>query len=270
MGNFGRVSNLLDQVTATDRAVYSVIYHNGRYIAVGSDRTIQSSTDCKTWLLEMDVLHNYHLISITFGRDLYVTVGRMGTILTSTDGKIWTARNSNVSQHLYSVVYGNNRFVALGMKGLVLVSDDGVTWTKYNAGISAEFSEVIHANGRFYAVGANGVIASSTDGASWCMLQTQCTSNVLYGLICVNDQFVAVGEGGTIITSAVDKTASKPTMAEKTTSGRPLAVTAAGTYMTITGAALTGENEVRVELVSSTGVTILRQRCRVAGTAVRL
>jgi hypothetical protein len=59
---------------------------------------------------------------------------------------------------------------------------------------------VAYGNGTFVAVGNGGTILTSPDGVSWTQ-RTSGTSNSLSGVTYRNGTFVAVGLGGTILTS---------------------------------------------------------------------
>src|SRR5437867_3697097 len=72
------------------------------------------------------------LWSVTFGGGRWVAVGEQGIIVTSTDGVTWTRRSSGSTRWLVGVGYGNGRFVAVGEAGMILISDDGATWSAQN------------------------------------------------------------------------------------------------------------------------------------------
>jgi hypothetical protein len=59
---------------------------------------------------------------------------------------------------------------------------------------------VTYGNGLFVAVGEGGAILTSPDGVSW-TARTSGTGDWLFGVTYGNGLFVAVGEGGTILTS---------------------------------------------------------------------
>ncbi len=63
----------------------------------------------------------------------------------------------------------------------------------------------VYGNGQFVALGDGGTILTSTDGASW-MMQTSGTTSTLNGVASGAGIFVAVGAGGTIVTSTTGST----------------------------------------------------------------
>jgi hypothetical protein len=104
---------------------------------------------------------------VTFGNGRFVAVGDDALIQTSTDGKNWTYSQVNFGQKLTGVAYGNGRYAAVGSKGVMLWSYDAKTWKKSDyLGISS-FNGISYVNGIFVAVGPNGTLATSTDGNFW-------------------------------------------------------------------------------------------------------
>jgi len=78
----------------------------------------------------------------------------------------------------------------------------GVTWTPRIVGKKLNgvaYGKDLNGNGLFVAVGGGGTILTSPDGITW-TLQTSGTSNTLYGIAYGNGRFVAVGEN-VILTS---------------------------------------------------------------------
>jgi hypothetical protein len=63
-----------------------------------------------------------------------------------------------------------------------------------------DLNAVAYGNGLFVAVGYGGTILTSPDGAGW-TARTSGTSNALLGVAYGNGKFVAVGQYGIILTS---------------------------------------------------------------------
>jgi hypothetical protein len=75
-----------------------------------------------------------------------------------------------------------------------------VSWTVRTSGTGSWLNDVTYGNGLFVAVGNGGTILTSPDGVSW----TERTSPTIGGLFSVtygNGTFVAVGDRGIILTS---------------------------------------------------------------------
>jgi len=84
---------------------------------------------------------------------------------------------------------------------IVLTPPDSATsWTARASGTWAWLSGVTYGNGTFVAVGEGGVILTSPDGVTWTK-RASGTENTLHGVTYGNGTFVAVGEGGVILTS---------------------------------------------------------------------
>jgi hypothetical protein len=141
-----------------------------------------------------------NLNGVAYGNGRYVAVGDQGTIETSTDdGRTWTAEPSGVTADLRAVVYGGGLFVAVGSGGVVLTSPDGVGWTVAQApGAGADdLRAVAYGGGRFVAVGCHAA-ATSGDGVHWSTSEPfPCTAlggatGVAYGA----GAWVVVGEAG--------------------------------------------------------------------------
>jgi hypothetical protein len=68
------------------------------------------------------------LHSVAYGSGMFVAVGDGGVIQSSLDGATWISRKSGISSNLISVTYSNNEFLATSKDGMVLSSKvDAVT-----------------------------------------------------------------------------------------------------------------------------------------------
>ncbi len=74
------------------------------------------------------------------------------------------------------------------------------SWTTSNAGTEYPLYGVAFGDGQFVAVGTGGSILTSPDGVTWTQRNSG-TKNRLPAVTFGNSQFVAVGEAGTIVTS---------------------------------------------------------------------
>ena len=214
-----------------------IIFANNQFIVVGSEGIILTSPDGITWTQRTSGI-NTNLLSITFGNNLFVAVGP-NCILTSADGITWTNRSSGTITGYNSVCYGNNLFVAVNMTDRIATSPDGITWTqRTSSGTQKALKDITFGNDLFVAVGVGGVILTSSDGITWNRIENSgylgCitygnnrfivfregyTEDILTSSdginwtsessgfrevfydVCYNNQFVAVGAGGFVITS---------------------------------------------------------------------
>jgi len=151
----------------------------------------------------------------------FTAVGAGGAIYTSADGISWVnqAAPSGFITDLYAVTgYAANqnnpanpalRWVAVGDGGASVYSLDGTNWAvgnAFNANSPANPGNyALHAitqiSGTFFAVGDMGTILSSADGITW--TSHTATSGTTNNLYGVNmgTIYVAAGDNGTIVTS---------------------------------------------------------------------
>ena len=198
------------RTSPTNALFRGVAYGNGTYVACGDGGAIVRSTDGATWSAVASGT-NASLQGVGYGMDfvnagdtneasaespLFVIVGQSGLILTSSNGLSWTPRTSGTSQYLSDVTYGNGYYVSVGNLR-ILRSSDGVAWSF--ATNSVYFYRAAYCSGVFKAAGANGSIWTSTDGLTW-EAETSGTTNTMRGISYAEDQFVAVGFNGTILT----------------------------------------------------------------------
>ena len=134
-----------------------------------------------------------NLEGVAFGNGRWVIVGDDGLILSSTDGSQWTQEANPAPASLDDVVFGNGTFVALGSNlNNLLTSPDGQHWTKQSPGISGAF-EVIFDGTRFLSVLAGGFVKVSTNGVNWSNLPTLPAKYDIGGVAFGNGIYVEAG-----------------------------------------------------------------------------
>jgi hypothetical protein len=196
-----------------------VAYGAGRFVALGGGK-LATSRDGVTWTEQTPPAGTSWAAGI-FAQNKFVALsstdsGEFSTnVMTSSDGLSWSLASDGLPPGSLwaSIAYGNGTFVA-GSAGTFSVtymatSPDAVTWTPVTvpAG-SAGMVELAFGNGAFVAVqSSNGLsnvrsLFRSTNGTDW---QEQVlpsgASPDLFGVTFGRGQFIAVGEGRTIITS---------------------------------------------------------------------
>lgn len=173
---------------------WSVIYGNGKFVAVARDSTNGAySMDGITWTA-MTLPASRDWKSVTYGNDKFVVVASgSANGAYSTDGINWTEMTLPASQSWQSVTYGDGKYVAVASdksdKGAY--STDGITWTQMSMSISQSWQSVTYGDGKFVAVAYNSKKgAYSTDGITWTEMTLTAGHNwrITYG----NDKFVAV------------------------------------------------------------------------------
>lgn len=105
----------------------------------------------------------------------FVAVGDAGTVRISNDGCDWSTAPStppDSSHPLYAITWGNDLFVAVGgatNSSIIYTSPDGDVWTLRNPGTSKTLRDVTWSPAieQFVAVGDNGTILTSKLGVNW-------------------------------------------------------------------------------------------------------
>lgn len=127
----------------------------------------------------------------------------------SPDGVDWTPGASGSQADLYAY----SEMVLVGSSGTILTSADGTTWTPVTSGTTAtlrgvatEITEVPEAAAPFQtnpmvAVGDGGTILTSADSGATWTAATSGTTEDLNRVTWASTLFVAVGDAGTILTS---------------------------------------------------------------------
>ena len=99
-------------------------YLNEKFIAVGKNGSLLTSTDGITWDNKTSGIST-DLKEISYGNGEYVAVGTDGTIISSVDTETWTSRDG-ASGNLWAIDFGNGTFLTGGNN--IYRSYDGITW----------------------------------------------------------------------------------------------------------------------------------------------
>ena len=201
-GTFGTWAS---RASRTTNALNDVTFGNGRFVAVGANFNVATSTNGVDWTNQF-IGGGFPLNGVTFGNGLFVAVGGNGFVRTSTNGMLWSGPFGPIAGgHLSSVAWGNGAFVAVGTNGTlgtIVTSPNGTSWMPRVSLINA-LAGVTYGNGRFVAVGTSGTVLVSTNGGTnWGGITRGVgTSANLADVTFGNGQFVAVGPAGTLFTS---------------------------------------------------------------------
>jgi hypothetical protein len=211
VGTAGRILTSTDATAWTPQAsgvsndLAAVAGTPNLLVAVGTAGRILTSTNGIDWTNPNSGV-TLNLSGVTYGGGLFVAVGASGKILTSYDGTNWASQTSGVATPLNSVTYGDGRFVVVGKIGKILTSITGTNWIAPASGTTRELRGVCYGGVqasnlmRFVAVGANGTVLTSPDGLAW-TTQYSGVSGTLETVGYGNNQFLAAGAGGAIISS---------------------------------------------------------------------
>jgi hypothetical protein len=155
--------------TDTSDYLSSVTYGNGNYVALGSDGdTTFVSTNGITWTQGGNGLDFSDMNGVAFGNGLFVMVDSSGDIATSADGKNWTPQTGTGTE-LNGLAWYGGAYVAVGdvatTDGVVFTSPLATRWTQVDPGVADNLYAIASATRTldFVAVGQGGAIVTSAD-----------------------------------------------------------------------------------------------------------
>ena len=160
--------------TPTPAAVslYSTIYSNGTYTAVGEAGVVVTSTNALDWYA-LDTPTGNTLWSICQGPGSLVAVGDYPTILRSTNGSTWQLIPPPAQAGpARAVIFAQGEYIATAAKG-VITSPDGAAWTYLPINPNGNISGLAFGqspafpNGLYVAGTSEGIILTSTNRSVW-------------------------------------------------------------------------------------------------------
>jgi hypothetical protein len=177
-------------------------------VQVGDSGSVFLQREDERWTPVHTGVTNY-LRGVALMGDRLVVVGEDGCILWTTNGAVFNkAALSGINgQWFESVAATSQRAVAVGDEGFIYTTTNGLTWAKANSGTAQWLRGVAFGNGVFVAVGENGKIFKSSNaaGTSWSLVTSGTTAHLnrvrLVGSASAA-RFIAVGTGGTAISSS--------------------------------------------------------------------
>lgn len=192
---------------------------NNRFVAVGNDGYITTSSDGVNWTYTgitstnppsggPPVIEPYKsgpaLNSVAFGAGQFVAVG--DTILTSSNGVNWLKPSFVTGNTLLSIAWSGSQFVAVGDSGTIINSTNGIDWVAEESGSTNTLTGVAYGESMFVAtVAADGPwtdgnqVLTSSDGINW---TGQTTTANLISIGFGANQFISPGGNSGISTSA--------------------------------------------------------------------
>jgi hypothetical protein len=178
--------------------LYTACWTGSSFVAAGSDGTIITSSDGKSWTGTSGInAGSIYSVSWTGGRVVMLSGG--GGISTSLDGKTWASWNSVVSENLNSSASDGKQLVVVGDHGTILTSPiinnaaipmpvSKVPLPHFSMGKAVNGNLVIQVNGVGNGTGATIRIF---DVAGKCLLQT--AQRISASRICLPIQGLAAG-----------------------------------------------------------------------------
>jgi hypothetical protein len=201
-------------------------YALGQFVAVGDFGIVMASPDGTNWTFGTANVSET-LWGIAYGNDQFVAVGDAGVILTSPDGFGWTSQSSGTLEQIYGVIFADNQFVAVVQDGTVLTSSEGVNWSRLGLGtlfepslledrkphapgalsfpaprVNPALSAIAYGNNEFVGVGNNGTVLTSPDALTWTLRGAGALNN-LWGIAFGGNEFV--GAGWSLADTGVDQ-----------------------------------------------------------------
>ena len=172
-------------------------------VAVGNGGVILYSNDGNNWTAaNATAAAGQNLYGVAYSSNgLWVAVGANGMLLSSPDAVTWTKVTIGVGTDLNAVTSYGGLFMAVGNSGAVITSSDGVTWTQavLPNNPTANFYAVTQDNVQYLVMGSGGLAYTSPDAINWTANTT--TASTVYGIYGNQVYYIAVGAGGTVVTS---------------------------------------------------------------------
>lgn len=231
-----------DRSSSVTVAPYKIIFTNGVFIGGGKAGKILTSTNGRDWSEHLTGFES-GIISITYFQNQYVVLAQRTGIAVSPDGTNWTITRNDIGDFRANSIRANNEHVlftsdygeigqstngtnwqvSYGPALRNIVFYDGswlgqsVSWDSYSQIFrSADLtqwdfvtdsvrllSSITLYNNVILGTSYDGKILSSHDGTNWTVHPTPVISQLL-GIAYGNEKFVAVGNGGTVLTTKLD------------------------------------------------------------------
>lgn len=172
----------------TNNYLYNVVYGNNKFVTIGADKSVLSSTDTNNWNFASNIKLPEVCNALIFGNNIFVAFKINSTYLyVSSDAEAWTAV-TGLSSNIKDIVFGNNYFLMGCEDKKFLRSSDAQTWTEvssatygilpvYIAGYNQ--TRMGYANGKFIFVDAVNTYGNSypikisaDNGETWTLLDT--------------------------------------------------------------------------------------------------
>jgi len=224
-GNSGTTWTAVSNSRFGNDNINAIAYGNGKFVAVGGNGKMATSTDGVTWTaVSNSRFGRTHIRAIAYGNNRFVAAGDE-TAAYSTDGVTWTAVVANPSDYLgdgmdagsvqkpffaraSGIIYVGGKFVEVCFMGRMATTTDGITWTAIKRADTTfgveDINAIAYGNSRFVAVGDNGRMATSTNGTTWTAVSDSKFGiyEYIYAVAYGNSRFVVGGWGGKMATSA--------------------------------------------------------------------
>lgn len=209
--NISEYYTKLDCVTTQNNSIYGIVHDGNDFVGVGSAGQI-SIIDSNYDIKNADSGVKQKLNSIVYNNGKYVAVGACGTILLSYDKIIWNKielplniPNIYASLNLNKIRVFNNMYIAVGDNGLMITSFDGLTWKKISTGTTADLYDIAFRSSTalYVIVGSGGIIRTSPNLVTW-TTRASGTTNTIRSVYYNGTIFVYGADNGPIVRSSAD------------------------------------------------------------------
>ena len=212
-GNNGRVAISSDAASweyrhTGDDAHYlrDLAWDGTRYVAVGQTYSLYS-TDLSSWHASWEGATSVDTAVIWDGSQFVRTGDGIMTwdtisYYSGTSDPDWAWSYS--TEWFNDLYWDGSKYVAVGNSGVIYTSTDATVgpWNPQSSGTSANLNALTKGTGRFVAVGSGGTILTSDDNGTTWLAQSSGVSSAIYDVTWTGSEFVAVGYAGLILTSS--------------------------------------------------------------------
>jgi len=179
------------RTTANSEDIGSVIYANGKFLAVGWAGSAQSSVNGIAWTNIVSPMNEY-LRSVSFLNGKYIAVGWLGGVYESSNGTVWAPKSLGLTgtYDFYQTIYADNKYVVIGCKiegaiekSVAITSSDFTSWSEIiiDNGPISFLTSVIYNDNKFRMTNMAGRVHSTTISINGDILpngQPRCYFNV--------------------------------------------------------------------------------------------
>lgn len=208
VGDSGAGATSTDGITWTSMTAVSSANLNGiaakgtTFCAVGNAGAVQTSLNGAAWVDRTDVTFIDDFRAIATDGARFLAVGTNGAMRTSPDGITWTTVDNNTSATFNAVTFTGTQWIAVGNGGVIFTSLDAANWEQRISGLASTLNGVSFSGNTVVAVGLNGAATVSIDGGlTWTRRDTGTSINLQAVIVSAAGKFIAVGDGGTVITT---------------------------------------------------------------------